>query len=154
MTGHGLLFAAYLLQISTPMVPSQVLGFRVGQHLARWVTRAFHGLAQDHGSATDSSLLLSMAEDHSCMCTQCYTNCCVVTMGHRVTSCEVLLLKLQLQGSCDLQLEPEKILGSHSRHFHSLFLLRNMYNNRFRVKKPTLLAWTNSYPFVRACWEN
>lgn len=39
-----------------------------------------------------------------------FMNCCVATTGHRVTSCEVPLLKLQLEGSCNLQLEPEKHL--------------------------------------------
>lgn len=82
-----------------------------------------------------------------------FMNCCVASTGHRVTSCEVPLLKLQLEGSCNLQLEPEKTLGSHSRHFHVLFLLRNKYSSRYSVKKSTLLAWTNGFPFIRDCWR-
>lgn len=146
------------------MLPSQVLGCRAGHHLARLVARALHGLAQQVHKALLSIPLCCWvgqrstavcAGDHSCMCTQCHTSCCVATTGHRVTSCEVKLLKLHLEGSCNLQLEPGKTLGSHSRHFHAHFLLRNMFSTRYSVKKtPTLLAWTNSFPSVRACWEN
>lgn len=64
------------------------------------------------------------------MCMQCYTNYYVATVRHRVTSCEVQLLKLQRKGSCNLQLEPEKHLVLTADVPMLFFFFRNMYNSR------------------------
>lgn len=113
--------------------------------------------AEDRRDEEPGLLGLSMAEDHSCMCkdhscmhTQFYMNCCVATVGHRVASCKVPLLKLQLRGSCNLQLEPGKALGSHSRHFHTLFLLRNVYNSRYNVKKKNSACLDQQLPICQS----
>lgn len=83
-----------------------------------------------------------------------FMNCCVATTGHRVTSCEVPLLKLQLEGSCNLQLEPEKHLVLTADISMLSFFLGTCTTVDTVWKKITLFAWTHSFPFVRAWWEN
>lgn len=115
------MFTAYLLQLSTPIVTSQVFGFRTDYHPAREVTGVLLSLAQQALIILRHWGWGSYTEDNSCMGTRWSLNCGVATAGHKAESCEAPVLKLQLRGNSNLQLEPRKPPGSHSRQVFMLF---------------------------------